>query len=359
MAADERPARSHQCRCRHQLAVVASSPLHNYLPVLILVAMAATFGIFNVGASLVLGPKRTGKVKEITYESGMNPVGTAHKRFNVRFYIIAMIFWCSTSGSSTLPLAITFPTSISPRARRSCGSGASCSSCSRRSSRTYTGVRRASSDSTGSPASGALHHEVSWLDSPRPALCRRPAARSTDSPDRIARFAVFGRRNTDRSTVFHVRPALATSDDAASSISTRSSRIRPRSSNVEDWPATTRFHARNLSQQHRLRAARALIATRDLSIVFQPIVDMEDGRIYAYEALMPGREPGFQSPAQLFQSAERCGLLWSSRRSREAAFQAAVGWPAGTQLFLNSSPAVFADDRFIGASATASAGHRA
>ena len=93
-----------------QLAVMASSPLHNYLPVLILVAMAATFGIFNVGASLVLGPKRTGKVKEITYESGMNPVGTAHKRFNVRFYIIAMIFLVFDIEIIFLyPWAITFP----------------------------------------------------------------------------------------------------------------------------------------------------------------------------------------------------------------------------------------------------------
>ena len=44
-----------------QLAVLASSPLHNYLPVLILVAMAATFGIFNVGASLVWGRSGPGR----------------------------------------------------------------------------------------------------------------------------------------------------------------------------------------------------------------------------------------------------------------------------------------------------------
>ena len=33
-----------------------------------------------------------GKVKESTYESGMVPIGDTHKRFNVRFYIVAMIF---------------------------------------------------------------------------------------------------------------------------------------------------------------------------------------------------------------------------------------------------------------------------
>lgn len=111
------------------------------------------------------------------------------------------------------------------------------------------------------------------------------------------------------------------------------------------------MHATTVNNTELRALLEALIATRDLSIVFQPIVDMEDGRIYAYEALTrPGVNSGFQSPAQLFQSAERCGLLWELETvSREAAFQAAAGWPAGTQLFLNSSPAVFADDRFIGA----------
>ena len=39
-----------------------------------------------------MGPKRTGPGKEQTYESGMVPIGDTRKRFNVRFYIVAMIF---------------------------------------------------------------------------------------------------------------------------------------------------------------------------------------------------------------------------------------------------------------------------
>ena len=42
--------------------------------------------------SVIVGPKRTGPGKEETYESGMVPIGDTHKRFNVRFYIVAMIF---------------------------------------------------------------------------------------------------------------------------------------------------------------------------------------------------------------------------------------------------------------------------
>ena len=41
---------------------------------------------------IILGPLATGPGKEETYESGMVPIGDARKRFNVRFYIVAMIF---------------------------------------------------------------------------------------------------------------------------------------------------------------------------------------------------------------------------------------------------------------------------
>lgn len=91
-------------------AVLAQSNLSSYLPILILVGMALTFGLFNVVASNLLGPSRTGKVKEQTYESGMEPIGSAHKRFNVRFYIIAMIFLVFDIEIIFLyPWAITFP----------------------------------------------------------------------------------------------------------------------------------------------------------------------------------------------------------------------------------------------------------
>jgi NADH:ubiquinone oxidoreductase subunit 3 (subunit A) len=63
-----------------------------YICILILLLMAITFAIANVFASLVIGPRRDGAVKSDTYESGMQPIGTAGKRFNVRFYIIAMAF---------------------------------------------------------------------------------------------------------------------------------------------------------------------------------------------------------------------------------------------------------------------------
>ena len=72
--------------------ILADVELSNYLPIVLIVVMAISFGIANVAISMVLGPRRRGKVKGITYESGMNPVGTARKRVNGRFYLIAVVF---------------------------------------------------------------------------------------------------------------------------------------------------------------------------------------------------------------------------------------------------------------------------
>lgn len=66
--------------------------LSTYIPVLLILLMAITFAVANLVMTRMLGPARAGAVKGITYESGMNPVGTARKRFNVRFYLIAVVF---------------------------------------------------------------------------------------------------------------------------------------------------------------------------------------------------------------------------------------------------------------------------
>ncbi|MCX5661088.1 MAG: NADH-quinone oxidoreductase subunit A [Planctomycetota bacterium] len=54
--------------------------------------MALVFGFGNLVLTSILGPSRKGAVKGTVYESGMNPIGSARHRFNVRFYIVAMTF---------------------------------------------------------------------------------------------------------------------------------------------------------------------------------------------------------------------------------------------------------------------------
>lgn len=72
--------------------LLAATPLENYFPIVVLLVMGITFAFANVVLTRFLGPMRSGSVKDDTYESGMTPIGTARKRFNVRFYILAMTF---------------------------------------------------------------------------------------------------------------------------------------------------------------------------------------------------------------------------------------------------------------------------
>src|SRR3954470_13122776 len=74
------------------LAESANDPRSAWAPVVLLLLIAIGFGVGNIVLSLIVGPSRTGPGKEQAYESGMNPVGDTRKRFNVRFYIVAMIF---------------------------------------------------------------------------------------------------------------------------------------------------------------------------------------------------------------------------------------------------------------------------
>src|SRR5688572_19219800 len=67
-------------------------PRAAWAPVLLLLVIAIAFAVGNLVVSLLIGPSRTGPGKEQTYESGMVPIGDTRKRFNVRFYIVAMIF---------------------------------------------------------------------------------------------------------------------------------------------------------------------------------------------------------------------------------------------------------------------------
>jgi NADH-quinone oxidoreductase subunit A len=80
-------------QCPQEDAVLSLAvDLSTYLPIAILVAMALVFVVGSLIATHVLGPRERGETKDIVYESGMDPLGTARKRFNVRFYILAMTF---------------------------------------------------------------------------------------------------------------------------------------------------------------------------------------------------------------------------------------------------------------------------
>lgn len=90
--------------------MLATVDLGSYLPLGIILTMAITFAVANMVLTKLIGPSRSGPTKGLSYESGMNPVGTARKRFNVRFYLIAMVFLLFDVEVIFLyPWATTFP----------------------------------------------------------------------------------------------------------------------------------------------------------------------------------------------------------------------------------------------------------
>ena len=63
-----------------------------YFPVLIQVIIAAAVAAGLVGGSFLLGKKIRGRVKDMPYECGITPTGSARERFSVKFYLVAMVF---------------------------------------------------------------------------------------------------------------------------------------------------------------------------------------------------------------------------------------------------------------------------
>lgn len=91
-------------------ANLAAVDVNSYAPVLLIIGMAIAFAVANLVMTRMIGPSRDGAVKGGTYESGMNPIGTARKRFNVRFYLIAMVFLVFDIEIIFLyPWGVTFP----------------------------------------------------------------------------------------------------------------------------------------------------------------------------------------------------------------------------------------------------------
>lgn len=63
-----------------------------YLPIIVLVIVAALFGLVSVVVSSIVGQKKPSPVKLQPYECGCEPVGSARERFSIKFYLIAMLF---------------------------------------------------------------------------------------------------------------------------------------------------------------------------------------------------------------------------------------------------------------------------
>ena len=66
--------------------------LKSYIPILLMMSGAVAFAVVNVIVSKILGPKKPTHEKLTTYESGVEPYGTAHSKYSVKYYMAAMLF---------------------------------------------------------------------------------------------------------------------------------------------------------------------------------------------------------------------------------------------------------------------------
>ena len=63
-----------------------------YLSFLLLLGFVAFNAVLLIGLSHLLAPRKPTLLKDSPYESGMPPLGNAHERFSVKFYLVAMLF---------------------------------------------------------------------------------------------------------------------------------------------------------------------------------------------------------------------------------------------------------------------------
>ena len=66
--------------------------MNGFLPIVIMIGLAAGFWGGNLVLSQFLGPRKPSPEKSAPYECGMPAVGDARERMSVKFYLVAMIF---------------------------------------------------------------------------------------------------------------------------------------------------------------------------------------------------------------------------------------------------------------------------
>ena len=66
--------------------------LENYLPVLIFIAVGLAVGVLAIGFGWLLSPNRPDSVKLAPYECGFEAFEDSRMKFDVRYYLVAILF---------------------------------------------------------------------------------------------------------------------------------------------------------------------------------------------------------------------------------------------------------------------------
>jgi NADH:ubiquinone oxidoreductase subunit 3 (subunit A) len=77
------------------LGAAAGAPvfdLTTYYPIFLYLAVCLAIPIAALIGSHVFSPRRSTPVKLMPYESGMDPIGDTRQRFDIKFYLVAILF---------------------------------------------------------------------------------------------------------------------------------------------------------------------------------------------------------------------------------------------------------------------------
>ena len=98
-----------------------------YYPILAYLALLVGFAVSALVVAHKIGPRSDTAKKQVPYESGMDPIGDARQRFDIKFYLVAIMFlvfdvellflypWAvvayetDASGARTMPVALQTP----------------------------------------------------------------------------------------------------------------------------------------------------------------------------------------------------------------------------------------------------------
>ena len=83
--------------------------MREYVPLLMFVIIAIAFAVTTIGASTLIMPRRVNAKKLAPYECGVPPLEGARQRFNIKFYLVAVLFILFDIEAVFLyPWAVTF-----------------------------------------------------------------------------------------------------------------------------------------------------------------------------------------------------------------------------------------------------------
>ena len=66
--------------------------LENYIPVLVFMAVGIAFGLVPIAAGFLLGPRKPDSEKNSPYECGFEAFEDSRMKFDVRYYLVAILF---------------------------------------------------------------------------------------------------------------------------------------------------------------------------------------------------------------------------------------------------------------------------